>query len=69
MKFTILGALGVMTLAHGAHAMEVTGGTAEIGYSTLSDNTSASTSKFTGGLEGRVYPYICAAIRSGFLQL
>lgn len=51
MKHTILIALGVMALAQNAHAVEVTGGTAEIGYSTFFDDTTFSTTKFTGGME------------------
>ena len=51
MKMTILSALAAFTLAHGAHAIEVNGGTVELGYSSLIDITSLSSTKFTGGME------------------
>jgi hypothetical protein len=40
-----------MGLAHGALAVEVTGGTADIGYSTFTDDTNVSKTTFTGALE------------------
>ena len=51
MKTTLIIALGAMALAQNAHAVEVTGGTLQIGHSAFTDDTSVSSTSFTGGLE------------------
>lgn len=51
MKYVIPMAIAAMGLAHGALAVEVTGGTAEIGYSTFTSNSNVSRTFGAGGLE------------------
>ncbi len=51
MKHTILMAVAAMGLAHGALAVEVTGGTVEIGYSSLNGGSNLSRTLAAGGIE------------------
>ncbi len=51
MKTILLSALGALAFAQNASAVEVTGGTVELGYSSFTDDSSLSSTQITGGIE------------------